>query len=131
VTISFGLKGLARDDLLDNFAETVFVLWSSADNAIDVSTIGKTQASAKAVDHQFFGEAASELLGTIEQELPDAAWAGYVGTVWQLSRRVNGEPFAVLASPRPHMVKVLHGEAKRIDLAVAFVAGGIIAVFLH
>ena len=81
MTISFGVKSLTGDNLLNEFAKPVAATGHGRDNLIDVATISETQSSAKRVHKELLRQATSKLLRPVKQETLDSAWSGDLRSV--------------------------------------------------
>ena len=83
----------ARDDLKDQFLQTVIQFGHLSYDCIKVIPVSETQSSSECVDEKFFGKAMSELTGSALEISLDPRWTFYGCAIWHFSRSVNGQAF--------------------------------------
>ncbi len=124
-------EGVAFDDFEDEAGDARVVASGFFDDGVDGAGVGGVEAAAEAVDQQFFGEAAGELLGFLvtEQgfELLDALEGAAAG---EGAGGVDGG-VAVVRAPGADGVEVFEAEAERVELGVTAGAAGVGAVLFE
>ena len=124
---SFRLEKLAGNGCLDDFLQSVVVVFRVGKDLFHGEVVGVTDRSSQGVAEQFFGEALQEELLLVEQgrfevlqRLEPLAVGQVAADVELRVVRLAAHSFAVLmSSPLADGVVVLQREAEWIDAAVA------------
>ena len=114
---------LAQDNQAHELAQAAFLAVEFSENLIDAGAVADFEFTSQGVGHQFFAQAAVELVLSIYEEFSEFR---------KRPKRISAREFAggidrifllVFVPPASDGVEVFQREAERVDLAMAFGAG--------